>query len=80
MLTVGVSVAGLFLLGGFAFKTKRIYVYAFVTLVMFVGGYFLTFPLYYYLIALTIMILTVGLAMMIRFVNKYPKATQTMGA
>ena len=80
MLTIGVAVAALFLLGGYAFKTKRIYVYALLTLVMFVGGHFLSFPLYYYLTVLGIIILGSGLAMMIRFVNKYPKATETMDA
>jgi hypothetical protein len=80
MLTIGVAVAVLFLLGGYALKTKRIYVYALLTLVMFVSGHFLSFPLYYYLTVLGIIILASGLAMMIRFVKKYPKATQTMGA
>ena len=80
MLTIGVAVAVLFLLGGYALKTKRIYVYALLTLVMFVGGHFLSFPLYYYLTVLGIIILGSGLAMMIRFVNKYPKATETMDA
>lgn len=76
MLTIGVVVAGLFLLGGYAFKTKRIYAYALLTLVMFVAGYFIIFPLYYYLTALGILILANGLFMMIRFVNKYPKAAE----
>jgi hypothetical protein len=80
MLTIGTVVAALFLLGGYAFKTKRIYAYALLTLVMFVGGHFLSFPLYYYLTVLGITVLAVGLSMMIRFVKKYPKATETMDA
>lgn len=80
MLTIGVAVAVLFLLGSYALKTKRISVYSLLTLVMFVGGHFLSFPLYYYLTVLGIIILASGFAMMIRFVNMYPKATQTMGA
>jgi hypothetical protein len=80
MLTIGAVVAALFLLGGYAFKTKRIYAYALLTLVMFVGGHFLSFPLYYYLTVLGITVLVSGLAMMIRFVNKYPKATETVDA
>ena len=77
MLTIGAAVAALFLLGGYAFKTKRIYVYALFTLIMFVAGHFIIFPLYYYLTALGTLILLIGLTMMIRFVRKYPKATET---
>lgn len=80
MLAIGAFVAALFLLGGYALKTNRIYAYALLSLVMFVGGHFLSFPLYYYLTALGITVLSVGLAMMIRFVKKYPKATETMDA
>jgi hypothetical protein len=78
MLTIGTTVAALFLLAGYAFKTKRIYAYALLTLVMFVAGHFIYFPLYYYLTALGSLILACGLFMMIRFVRKYPKATETV--
>jgi len=80
MLTIGAIVAALFLLAGYAFKTKRIYTYALLTLVIFFAGHFIYFPLYYYLTALGSLILACGLFMMIRFVRKYPKATETMGA
>lgn len=74
MLTIGTAVAFLFLLGGYAFKTKRIYAYALLTLTLFVGGHFVSLPLYYYLGALGIIILAVGLTMIIRFVHKYPSS------
>jgi hypothetical protein len=80
MLTIGTAVAALFLLGGYAFKANRIYVYALLTLVMFVAGHFIYFPLYYYLTALGTIILACGLFLMIRFVRKYPKATETADA
>jgi len=80
MLTIGTAVAALFLLGGYAFKTKRLYAYALLVLVMFVAGYFIYFPLSYYLIALGTILLMCGLFLMIRFVNKYPKATETADA
>jgi hypothetical protein len=80
MLTIGTAVAALFLLGGYAFKTKRIYAYALLTLALFVAGHFIYFPLYYYLTALGSMILACGLFLMIRFVSKYPKATETADA
>ncbi|PVX26449.1 MAG: hypothetical protein CW716_05935 [Candidatus Bathyarchaeum sp.] len=80
MLTIGIAVAGLFLLGGYAFKTKRIYAYALLTLVMFTTGHFLSFPLYYYLVALGTIIMAIGIVLMILFVQKYPKTTQTTEA
>ncbi|HDQ06478.1 MAG TPA: hypothetical protein ENN36_07140 [Candidatus Bathyarchaeota archaeon] len=80
MLTIGTAVAALFLLGGYAFKTKRVYAYALFTLVLFVVGHFIYFPLPYYLTALGIIILACGLFLMIRFVSKYPKATETADA
>jgi hypothetical protein len=80
MLTIGITVAALFMFAGYAFKTKRIYAYALLTLVMFVAGHFIYFPLYYYLTALGTPILICGLFLMIRFVRKYPKATETADA
>jgi len=77
MLTIGTAGATLFLLGGYAFKTKRVYAYALLTLAMFVAGHFIIFPLYYYLTVLGTLILLIGLIMMIRFVRKYPKTTET---
>jgi hypothetical protein len=80
MLTIGTSVAALFLLGGYSFKTKRIYAYALLTFAMFTAGHFLTFPLYYYLAALGTIIMAIGIVLMVRFVQKYPKATQAAEA
>ena len=80
MLTLGIAVAFLFMLSGYAFKTKCIYAYALLTLVMFVAGHFVYFPVYYYVIALGSIILAYGLFMIIRFIGKYPKATETVDA
>jgi len=80
MITIGVAVSALFLLGAYSFKTKRIYGYSLLTLVMFLVGHFFSFPLYYYLTALGSIILITGLALMIRFVNKYPKSPETTEA
>ena len=80
MLTIGAAVAGLFILGGYAFKTKRIYAYALLALALFTLGYFLSFPLYYYLAALGITILAIGIVLMTRFVSRFPKATGTAEA
>jgi hypothetical protein len=80
MLTIGAAVAVLFLLGGYAFRTKRIYAYALLALLLFTVGHFIYFPLYYYLTAIGIIILACGLFLMIRFVQKYPKANETAEA
>ncbi len=72
MPVIGVSVAALFCVVGYAFRTKRMYAYALLTLGMFVTGQFLYFPLHYYVILLGTLILLSGLIMLIRFVRRYP--------
>lgn len=80
MLVIGVSVAASFCVVGYTFRTKRMYAYALLTLIMFVTGHFLYFPLHYYVILLGSLILVFGLTMLIRFVRRYPlSATDTMG-
>ena len=76
---IGVIVAALFCVGGYTFRTQRMYAYALLTLAMFVPGHFLYFPLHYYITLLGTLILLVGLVMLIRFVRRYPlSATGTM--
>jgi hypothetical protein len=72
MLVVGMLAATFFSAVGYAFRIRRMYGYAFLTLTMFVIGYFLYFPLHYYLILLGALILVFGLAMLARFVRKHP--------
>jgi len=80
MPVIGVSVAALFSAAGYTFRTKRMYAYALLALVIFVPGHFLNFPLYYYLLLLGTLILLLGLAQLIRFIRKYPcSATDTTG-
>jgi hypothetical protein len=80
MLVIGVSVAALFGLVGYTFRIKRMYAYALLTLIMFVAGHFLYYPLHYYVVLLGAIILLFGLAMLIRFVRRYPlSATDTIG-
>jgi hypothetical protein len=75
MLVIGVSVAALFCAAGYAFRIERMYAYAILTLIIFVPGHFLNFPLYYYLLLLGTLILLLGLAQMTRFIHKYPRST-----
>ena len=80
MITVGLIISGLFVLAGYTFRTKRMYTYALASITIFGVGHFIYFPLQYYLTLLGILVLVIGLAMMIRFVSKYPKAAETMDA
>jgi hypothetical protein len=45
MLTIGLIIAAIFLLAGYTIRTKRMYAYALLTLVIFVAGHFIYFPL-----------------------------------
>jgi uncharacterized membrane protein len=75
MLVIGISIAASFCAAAYTFKTRRMYAYALLTLVTFVAGYFLYYPLHYYLILLGTLILLFGLAMLIRFIRRYPIST-----
>jgi hypothetical protein len=75
MLVIGASIAASFLAAGYTFRTRRMYAYALLTLMIFVTGYFLYYPLHYYLILLGTLILLFGLAMLIRFIRRYPLST-----
>jgi hypothetical protein len=72
MLVIGVSIAASFCAAAYTFRTRRMYVYAMLTLIMFVAGYFLHYPLHYYLILLGTLILLSGLAKLIPFIRRYP--------
>jgi hypothetical protein len=73
MLVIGVFGATLFCVVGYALRTQRTYAYAMLTLLLFVTGYYLYYPLRYYLILLGAVVLLSGLAMLVRFVRKYPR-------
>ena len=75
MLVIGVSVAASFCAAGYTLRIRRMYGYALLTLTMFVTGHFLNYPLHYYLISLGTLILLFGLAMLIRFISRYPLST-----
>ncbi|MDH5793415.1 MAG: hypothetical protein OEZ18_02490 [Candidatus Bathyarchaeota archaeon] len=75
MVVIGVSIAASFCVVGFTFRIRRVYAYALLTLIMFVTGHFLYYPLHYYMILLGTLILLFGLAMLIRFIRKYPLST-----
>ena len=55
---------------------KRLYVYAALTLLMFVTDHLLSIPTYLYLIPLGTAILIFGVAVLIRFLHRYPKLAE----
>ena len=75
MLVTGVLVGASFCAVGYAFRVRRMYAYALLTLVTFVIGQFLSYPLYYYLILVGTLILFFGLALLIRFIRRYSVST-----
>lgn len=75
MLVIGVLVAASFCVVGYAFRVRRMYAYALLTLVMFVIGQLLYYPLHYYLILVGSLILLSGLALLIRFIRRYSVST-----
>lgn len=75
MLVIGLSVAASLCVAGYAFRVRRMYAYALLALVMFVIGHFLYYALHYYLILLGTLILLFGLALLIRFIRRYPRST-----
>jgi hypothetical protein len=80
MLAIGISVAVLFSIIGFAFRVRRMYAYGLLTLLMFVSGHFIYYPLQYYLLLLGTLTLLSGSAMLIRFVRRYSlSANDTIG-
>jgi hypothetical protein len=75
MLVIGSSVAASLCVVGYTFRIKRMYAYAVLTLVLFVTGHFLYYSLHYYLILSGTLILLFGLALLIRFIRRYPLST-----
>jgi len=72
MLVIGISVAALFGMIGYTLRPNRMYAYGLLTLVMFVVGYFIHYPLYYYISLLGTLILISGVVTLVRFSRKYP--------
>jgi len=72
MLVIGTSVAALFGMIGYTLRANRMYAYSLLTLVMFVVGYFIHYPLYYYISLLGTLILISGVVTLVRFTRKYP--------
>lgn len=72
MLVIGISLAALFGMIGYTLRANRMYAYSLLTLVMFVVGYFIHYPLHYYISLLGTLILISGVVTLVRFTRKYP--------
>jgi hypothetical protein len=64
-------ISGLF---GYTIGLKRLYVYGIITLAFFGLLHFIFFPFEYILFAIGLIIIISGIALLTRFVQKYPKA------
>jgi hypothetical protein len=69
-----IGVAGMVLLAIVAqlSEISRLYAYSVLFFAIFIGGYFLSFPFFYYLITLGTIILLSGMYLLISFLHKYP--------
>jgi hypothetical protein len=72
LITVGICVLIVSSLFGYVMGLKRLYGYGVLALTFFAVGHFIGIFFAYVLFALGITVLTVGCALLVRFVNKYP--------
>jgi hypothetical protein len=72
-----IGVAGMVLLAVVAYLSdiRRLYAYSGLFFAIFISGYFLSIPFFYYLVTLGSVILLVGLYMLTRFLRTYPLPT-----
>jgi hypothetical protein len=75
MIVIELFVAALFCFVGYTFRARRMYAYALLTSITFGIGYFMSYPLYYYIVLIGTLILLTGLTLLIRFVRRYPVPT-----
>ena len=72
MIIIGVAAASISSLFAYTMGLKRLYAYGLVILVLFVAGYFITFPFEYILLTIGLAIIITGFVLLIRFMQKYP--------
>jgi len=72
MIIIGAAGAGLLSAVAYLSDLRRLYPYAALFLVLFLGGHFLSLPFPYYLITLGAVILLSGLYLLTRFLHQYP--------
>jgi predicted small integral membrane protein len=72
MIILGLAGFAMCCLFGYSMGLRRLYAYGLLTLILFVGGYFVGIYVWYLLIALGIVITVAGFYLLISFVRKYP--------
>ncbi len=72
MIIIGIVAAAVSGLFGYTMGLKRLYTYGLLTLVLFLAGYFITFPFEYILLAIGLVIIINGFVLLIGFIRKYP--------
>ena len=72
MIFVGVGSLAVCVLFGYSMGLKRLYVYGLIALTILVIGHFMGIFFAYILLALGIMVMVTGIALLIGFVKKYP--------
>ena len=72
MIWIGLGAAVIGSLFAYTMGLKRLHGYGFLTLALFVSGYFLSVPFEYLLLVAGSVIIASGAALLVRFVRKYP--------
>jgi hypothetical protein len=72
MVVIGIAGMTLLALVAHISEIRRLYAYSTLFFTIFVGGYFLGIPFFYYLITLGAVILLSGVCLLIRFLREYP--------
>lgn len=72
MIVIGVAGMVLLALVAYLSDVRRLYGYSVLFIVLFTGGYFLSFPFVYYLTTFGIVIMGTGLYLLTLFLHKYP--------
>jgi hypothetical protein len=72
MIWIGLGAAVIGSLFAYTMGLKRLHGYGLLTLALFVGGYFLSFPFQYLLILVGGVIMACGVVLLVQFIQKYP--------
>jgi hypothetical protein len=72
MLIIGVGAVVVSSLFAYTMGLKRLYGYGLLIFVLFFTGYFVAIPFEYFLVAIGLVIIISGFALLIRFIRKYP--------
>ena len=72
MIWIGLGAAVIGSLFAYTMGLKRLHGYGLLTLALFVGGYFLSFPFEYLLLVVGSVIIASGAALLVQFVRRYP--------